>query len=118
MLVTAGPGTTIAEFGQPLWDEDCHCPTRGISTHKRSPGPSPQRPTDRADTSEFLSCPRGRPILDGTGTVVEVSRDQNADLLPAVQTSIGVLGILTEVTIKVAPTYQLHARTDIMNLTR
>ena len=43
-----------------------------------------------------------------------MSRDENADLLPALQTSIGVLGIVTEVTIEVAPAYQLHARTDVM----
>jgi len=55
-------------------------------------------------------------IVDGTGEVIEVSRHQNADLLPAIQTSIGVLGIMTEVTIKVAPAYNLHARTDIVRL--
>ena len=62
----------------------------------------------------FSAVLEGARLVDGTGTVIEVSRTQNADLLPAVQTSIGVLGILTEVTIKVAPAYKLHARTDIM----
>ena len=55
-------------------------------------------------------------VVDGTGEAIEVSRHQNADLLPAIQTSVGVLGIMTEVTIKVAPAYNLHARTDIMKL--
>jgi FAD/FMN-containing dehydrogenase len=56
----------------------------------------------------------GARFVDGLGNLIEVSRERNAELLPALQTSIGILGVMTEVTIKVVPAYELHARTDIM----
>jgi FAD/FMN-containing dehydrogenase len=42
LLVTAGPKTTIGDFGDPLWEEGWPWPTRGISTPRRSPAPSPR----------------------------------------------------------------------------
>ena len=52
--------------------------------------------------------------MSGTGEMMEVSSEVNAGDLPALQTSIGMLGIMTEVTLQVVPAYELHARVDVM----
>ena len=116
-LVTAGPKTTIAEFGEPLWaqglslsnqgDIDAQAIAGAIATATHGSG---------RRFPNFSAVLEGARLVDGTGAVIEVTRSQNADLLPAIQTSIGILGIMTEVTIKVSPAYNLHARTDIMKL--
>lgn len=115
--VTAGPKTTIAEFGEPLWaqglslsnqgDIDAQAIAGAIATATHGSG---------RRFPNFSAVLEGARLVDGTGNVIEVTPNQNADLLPAIQTSIGILGIMTEVTIKVAPAYNLHARTDIMKL--
>jgi FAD/FMN-containing dehydrogenase len=117
LLVTAGPGTTIAEFGQRLWDEGLSLSNQGdIDAQTIAGAIATATHGSGRRLPNFSAVLEGARLVDGTGEVVEVSREANADLLPALQTSIGVLGIMTEVTIKVAPAYQLHARTDIMKL--
>ena len=115
LLVTAGPATTIAEFGQPLWDQGLALSNQGdIDAQAIAGAIATATHGSGRHLPNFSAVVEGVRLVDGTGEVVEVSRDTNADLLPAVQTSVGVLGTLTEVTIKVAPAYNLHARTDVM----
>lgn len=116
-LVTAGPKTTIAEFGKPLWAEGLSLSNQGDIDSQTIAGAiaTATHGSGRHHRS-FSSVLEGCRLIDGTGSVTVVSREQNANLLPALQTSIGVLGIMTEVTIKVVPAYELHARTDIMPL--
>jgi len=114
-LVTAGPKTIIADFGEALWkqglalsnqgDIDAQAIAGAIATATHGSGK--RQPN-------FSAVMTGARIVDGHGSLIEVSDEQNSELLPALQTSIGVLGIMTQVTIKVAPAYELHARTDIM----
>jgi FAD/FMN-containing dehydrogenase len=115
LLVTAGPKTIIAEFGEALWkqglalsnqgDIDAQAIAGAIATATHGSG---------KNQPNFSAVMTGARIVDGHGSLIAVSDDQNSDLLPALQTSIGVLGIMTQVTIKVVPAYELHARTDIM----
>jgi FAD/FMN-containing dehydrogenase len=113
--VTAGPKTIIADFGEALWkqglalsnqgDIDAQAIAGAIATATHGSGKK---------QPNFSAVMTGARIVDGHGSLIEVSDEHNSDLLPALQTSIGVLGIMTQVTIKVAPAYELHARTDIM----
>jgi FAD/FMN-containing dehydrogenase len=115
LLVKAGPKTIIADFGETLWKQGLALSNQGdidaqgiagaiaTATH----GSGKKQPN-------FSAVMTGARIVDGHGSLIEVSDEKNPELLPALQTSIGVLGIMTEVTIKVAPAYELHARTDIM----
>jgi FAD/FMN-containing dehydrogenase len=117
LLVTAMPGTTIAEFGQPLWDEGLSLSNQGdIDSQAIAGAIATATHGSGRRFPNFSAVLEGARLVDGSGEIIEVSRDSNADLLPALQTSIGVLGIMTQVTIKVAPAYKLHARTDIMKL--
>lgn len=114
-LVKAGPRTTIAEFGEPLWEQGLSLSNQGDIDAQAIAGAIATATHGSGRRLPNLSAAlEGARLVDGMGNVIEVSRDHNSDLLPALQTSIGILGIMTEVTIKVAPAYELHARTDIM----
>jgi FAD/FMN-containing dehydrogenase len=113
--VTAGPKTTIGDFGDPLWAYGLALANQGdIDTQAIAGAIATATHGSGRRQPNFSAALEGARIVDGMGNVVEVSREENPDVLPALQTSIGLLGIMTEVTLKVAPAYQLHARVDIM----
>jgi FAD/FMN-containing dehydrogenase len=115
MTVTAGPKTTIADFGDPLWEQGLALANQGdIDTQAIAGAIATATHGSGLRQPNFSAALDGARIVDGMGNVVEVSRDLNSDVLPALQTSIGLLGIMTEVTLKVVPAYELHARVDIM----
>lgn len=49
-------------------------------------------------------------LVTGTGEMLDITADQEADLLPAARLSLGALGIVTRVTLSVQPRYELHRR--------
>ncbi|MEO3744257.1 D-arabinono-1,4-lactone oxidase [Plantactinospora sp. B5E13] len=53
----------------------------------------------------------GARLVTGTGEVLEISADRNPELLPAVRLSLGVLGVLTRITLRLTPVYELRRRT-------
>lgn len=114
--VSALAHTTIKTFGDPLWeaglalknqgDIDSQAIAGAIATSTHGSGPAFQ------SFSGALSACR---LVDGTGTVRTLSRDDDPDFFGAVQTSIGMLGIMTEVTIDVMPAYHLHEQIVFMH---
>ncbi|QIK64694.1 FAD-binding protein [Leucobacter viscericola] len=55
-------------------------------------------------------------LVTGTGEILTVSEDENAELLPAVALGIGALGVLATVTVQCVPRYLLHAEEAPMPL--
>ena len=51
----------------------------------------------------------GATLVTGTGEVLTVSENENAELLPAVALGLGALGILIDVTLQCVPAFVLHA---------
>ncbi|TCB99613.1 FAD-binding protein [Micromonospora zingiberis] len=49
-------------------------------------------------------------LVTGTGETLDISADQNAELLPAARLSLGVLGVVTQLTLGVQPRYELRRR--------
>lgn len=114
-LVRARPATTIGDFGEPLWERGLALANQGdIDTQSIAGAIATSTHGSGLRFPSLSAILEGARIVDGLGNLVEVSRHRNAELLPALQTSIGLLGIMTEVTLKVVPAYELHARTDIM----
>ena len=114
LLVSAGPKTTIRDFGEPLWQHGLALANQGdIDTQAIAGVIATATHGSGRKLGSFSSVLAAARLVDGAGNIVEVSSDSNPDLLPALQTSIGLLGIMTEVTIAVVPAYELAARTDI-----
>ena len=51
----------------------------------------------------------GATLVTGTGELLTVGDDENAELLPAVALGLGALGILIDVTLQCVPAFVLHA---------
>ncbi|GIJ08141.1 D-arabinono-1,4-lactone oxidase [Micromonospora andamanensis] len=49
-------------------------------------------------------------LVSGTGEVVDVSATSNSELLPAARLSLGVLGVVTQLTLELQPRYDLRRR--------
>ncbi|MGH8958865.1 MAG: D-arabinono-1,4-lactone oxidase [Acidimicrobiia bacterium] len=114
--VAAGPKTTIRDFGEPLWRHGLALANQGdIDTQAIAGVIATATHGSGRRLGSFSSILTGARMVDGQGNLVEVSPTANPELLPAVQTSIGLLGIMTEVTLAVVPAYELHARTDVMH---
>jgi FAD/FMN-containing dehydrogenase len=114
-LVSAGPKTTIRDFGEPLWHHGLALANQGdIDTQAIAGVIATATHGSGRRFGSFSSVLTGARLVDGVGNIVEVSSTANPDLLAALQTSIGLLGVMTEVTIAVVPAYELAARTDIM----
>jgi L-gulonolactone oxidase len=55
----------------------------------------------------------GIELVTGTGDVLRVDGDTDADLLRVARVGVGALGIVTEVTLQCVPAFALHARETI-----
>ncbi len=114
-LVRALPKTSIGDFGEPLWEHGLALANQGdIDTQSIAGAIATATHGSGRRFPSFSASLESARLVDGTGQLVEVSRRNSPDDLAALQTSIGMLGIMTELTIKVVPAYHLHARTDIM----
>lgn len=58
----------------------------------------------------------GFTVITSEGKILECSTTKNAAILHAVQLSLGLLGIIVKVTLRVVPSYRLHQRTFSMEL--
>ena len=115
LMVRAGPKATIGDFGDPLWEEGLALANQGdIDTQAIAGAIATATHGSGLKQPNFSAALAAARIVDGMGEVVEVSSESNGGALPALQTSIGLLGIMTEVTLQVVPAYELHARVDIM----
>ncbi|HJU52482.1 MAG TPA: D-arabinono-1,4-lactone oxidase [Acidimicrobiia bacterium] len=113
--VVAGPKTTIRDFGEPLWQYGLALANQGdIDTQAIAGAVATATHGSGRRQGSFSSALAGARLVDGRGNLIEISATSHPELLPALQTSIGLLGVMTEVTIAVVPAYELHARTDVM----
>ena len=110
--ITALPGTLVGEFGDPLWaaglalanqgDIDTQAIAGAIATGTHGSGNA---------LPSFSATLRGCRIADGRGEIVEIDETQ-PELLRAAQVSLGLLGVMTSLTIEVVPAYRLAERIE------
>jgi len=116
MTVTVGPKTAIGELGEPLWAEGLALANQGdIDTQAIAGAIATATHGSGVRFSSFSGMLEGARYVDGTGAIVEVNKATDPDVLAALQTSIGLLGIMTSVTIGVVPAYRLYATVDVMS---
>ena len=110
--VTALPGTTVGEFGEPLWaaglalanqgDIDTQAIAGAIATGTHGSGNA---------LASFSATLRACRLVDGHGEIVEIDETQ-PELLRAAQVAVGMLGVMTSLTIEVVPAYRLAERIE------
>lgn len=108
--VTALPGTTVGELGEPLWSAGLALANQGdidgqgiagaIGTATHGSG---------IRLGSLSSMLRRCRLVTGTGDVVEIDESQ-PDLLRAAQVAVGMLGVMTELELEVVPAYRLAER--------
>ena len=113
--VTAWAQTKVCDFGPALWgkglalsnqgDIDAQAIAGAIATATHGSG---------IQMRNFSASLAGARIVDGRGQVRDIAAGDAA--LPALQTAIGTLGVMTQVTLKVSRAYKLHERIAVMHV--
>jgi FAD/FMN-containing dehydrogenase len=115
--VTAWAQTAIGAFGEPLWEQGLALANQGdIDTQAIAGAIATGTHGSGATLGSFSSALVAARMINGKGEVRDLSLADHPDIFPAVQTSIGMLGLMTRVTIKVVPAYRLHEQIRIMHV--
>ncbi|MEO1190637.1 MAG: D-arabinono-1,4-lactone oxidase [Pseudomonadota bacterium] len=107
--VTALAHTTIAQLGEPLWnaglalrnqgDIDSQALAGAVATSTHGSGRHLG-----SYSAELTACR----LVDGQGQLRSFSLADDPEVFPAFQCSVGLLGIMTELTLSVTKAYHLH----------
>lgn len=112
---TVLPNTSIADFGDPLWAAGMALNNQGdIDTQAIAGAVATATHGSGHTLPSFSAALAGARIVDGMGNLVEITRKTMPNELAALQTSIGLLGIMTELTIDVVPAYDLLLRHEVL----
>jgi FAD/FMN-containing dehydrogenase len=104
--VVVGPATTIDEFGEPLWASRLALANQGDIVAQQIAGAvSTATHGSGLSSGSFSGTVRRARIVTASGDVIEAS---DGDLLCAAQVAVGMLGVLTELELEVAPAYRLR----------
>ena len=111
-LVTALPGTTIGEFGDPLWAAGLALANQGdIDTQAIAGAIATGTHGSGNRLPSFSASLRACRLVNGRGELVEIDETQQG-LLRAAQVSVGMLGVMTSVTIEAVPAYRIAERIE------
>jgi len=109
-------GTTLAQLGRELWaaglsmknmgDVDVQTFVGAISTGTHGSGPQ---------WGTLSSTVTGMRLLTGTGELIEIDETQ-PDLLHAAQVSVGLLGVITRVTMEATGAYRIRESNRVLPL--
>jgi FAD/FMN-containing dehydrogenase len=115
--VTAWSQTRISAFGDALWDHGLALSNQGdIDSQAIAGAIATGTHGSGRLLGSFSSTLKAIRIVDGLGDVHDLSTESNPDIFPAFQVSIGMLGIMTQVTLQVAPAYYIHEQIRIMHI--
>lgn len=115
--VTCQGGITLVQLLEHLADEGLTLPNVPVVIGVTVAGALCTAGHGSGKTSPSLSAQLvGCRLVDGRGAVVDVGPGSNEDLLPAVRASLGVLGIMSTITLRCVPAYDLHISEGPMRL--
>ena len=113
---TVRAGTRLHDLGEPLWNLGFSLKNQGDwDTQTISGATATGTKGSGIAYGTISSCIVGAKLVDGRGQLVEIT-DEDPDLLHAVQVSLGLLGVITELTLSVAPAYRIRESNAIMSL--
>lgn len=111
-LVTALPGTRIGAFGDPLWEAGLALSNQGDIDTQAIAGAVATGTHGSGQTLQSVSAMlRACRVVNGLGEVVEID-GTTPERLRAAQVAIGMLGVMTSLTLAVAPAYRLTERVE------
>ena len=111
-LATALPGTTVGEFGDPLWDAGLALANQGdIDTQAIAGAVATGTHGSGNQLPSFSASLRACRVVTGHGEVIEIDETQ-PELLRAAQVSVGMLGVMTSLTVEAVPAYRLAERIE------
>lgn len=115
--VTAWAQTRIAGFGDALWDHGLALANQGdIDTQAFAGAIATGTHGSGKGLGSLSSTLCATRVVDGRGEVHDLSAEANPDIFPAFQVALGLLGVMTQVTIKVVPAYHLLEQIRIMHI--
>lgn len=110
--VVTGPATTIGEFGEPLLDAGLALANQGDIVAQQIAGAVSTATHGSGLTyGSFSSSVRRLRVVTASGDVIEIG-ETDPDLLHAAQVAVGMLGVITELELAVAPAYRLRERVE------
>ena len=110
--VTALPGTTVGEFGEPLWAAGLALANQGdIDTQAIAGAVATGTHGSGLALPSFSASLRACRLVDGRGDIAEIDETQ-PELLRAAQVAVGMLGVMTSLTLAVVPAYRLSERIE------
>ena len=110
--VIVGPATTIGEFGEPLWAEGLGLANQGDIVAQQIAGAvSTATHGSGLRYGSFSASVKRLRLVTAGGDVVEAT-EETPDLLHAAQVAVGMLGVITELELEVAPAYRLREQVD------
>jgi len=115
--VTVWGGSNLKELGAQLWQQGYAMENLG-DINKQSIAGAISTGTHGTGI-EFGSLSTqavGITLLQANGEIMEINADEHSELLRAAQLSLGMLGIIVKVTLKVLPAYQLVSRSYRLSL--
>lgn len=114
---TIAAGTKLHALGEPLWRAGLSLPQQGDVDQQSIGGALGTGTHGTGPTLGSLSTAvRAATLVNGLGESVTCDADSDAALLQAAQLSLGMLGILTEVTLELTEAYRLrewHSQTTV-----
>ncbi len=110
--VAVGPATTVGELGDPLWDAGFALANQGdIDTQQVAGAVSTGTHGSGIALGSFSAWLRGARVVTAGGEVL-VADSSTPELLAALQCSVGMLGVMTELELAVVPAYRLRERIE------
>ncbi|WP_328814256.1 D-arabinono-1,4-lactone oxidase [Rhodococcus sp. NBC_00297] len=109
-------GTRISHIGESMWEAGLSLDNQG-DTDSQTIGGATATGTKGSGTSltNMSATVCGLRLVTGTGELAVID-ESDRDLLSAAQVSLGLMGVVTEMTIKVAPAYNLQESLTVSTL--
>jgi FAD/FMN-containing dehydrogenase len=110
--VVVGPATTIGEFGEPLWQHGLSLVNQGDIVAQQIAGAvATATHGSGLRLGSFASGVRRLRLVTAAGEVTEIGEEE-PERLQAAQVAVGMLGVITELELEVAPAYRLSERVE------
>jgi len=116
-FATVWGGSTLKELGEQLWEHGYAMENLGdINKQSIAGAVSTGTHGTGMNFGSISTQVVGVTLLLANGELLEINEDHSPELLPAVQLSLGMLGIIVKVTLKVLPAYELEGHSYRLSL--